>query len=185
MTRKRYLAASLSPLPHITATSMKKRTMLSLLPVLLLGLVSMSAQAQDWEYYQSEKFDIQFAVPTSWSTTVDGDYLVSAGDGIVFVLGSVKDNTIDMGELFNMQVETLGFDSEGEYEELELPSGMYAIMGYGAGAIQNQLVGMILLSTNWGDNNYFAYIYTDPDKIEYYENVMVDIITSIGPLDWE
>ena len=90
-----------------------------------------------------------------------------------------------MEDLFAMQVETLGFEAEGEYETIELPSGMVAILGYGAGTIQDQVVGMILLATNLDENNYFAYIYTNADMIGDYEDVMTDILTSIGPLGWE
>ena len=164
---------------------MKKRVMHVLLPVLFLSLAGTPALAQDWEYFESEKFNIQFAVPTSWSTTVDGDYLISTGDGIVFVFGSVKDASIGMGELFDIQVATLGFEAEGESEEIELPSGLLSIMGFGAGEIEGQVVGMILLATNLDENNYFAYIYTNAEVFEEYEDVMVDIITSIGPRGWE
>jgi hypothetical protein len=140
--------------------------------------------AQSWVTYDSEKFDIQFAVPDYWSTDVDGDLLVSEGDGVVFVLTAVKEGSISTEELFFIQVDNLDMDSEIEYEEVEMRGGMLGIIGSGAGTIEGQVVGVILLAATFDENNYLAYIFATPESFEAQEGVMVDVLTSLAPYGW-
>jgi hypothetical protein len=163
---------------------MKKPLFTLLLLAFLIGLAASPALAQSWVTYDSEKFDIQFAVPDYWSTDVDGDLLVSEGDGVVFVLTAVKEGSISTEELFFIQVDNLDMDSEIEYEEVEMRGGMLGIIGSGAGTIEGQVVGVILLAATFDENNYLAYIFATPESFEAQEGVMVDVLTSLAPYGW-
>lgn len=156
-----------------------------LLLVLFLVPGTASVHAQDWITYSSSKFDLQFMIPDYWKTTVNGDMLVSEGDGIIFVLTAVKDESLSTLELFEIQVETLDMEVEGEYEEIDLTGGIQAVLGAGAAIIEGEAGGIVLLAATLDENNYLAYIYAEPDVYEEYEDVMVDIITSLEPYGWD
>lgn len=163
---------------------MKKLPFVLLIVAFLIGLSASPALAQEWVAYDSEEFDIQFAVPDTWSTEVDGDLLISEGDGVVFVLTAVKEGSISTEELFFIQVDNLDMDSEIEYEEVEMRGGMLGIIGSGAGTIEGQVVGVILLAATYDENNYLAYVFATPESFEYHEDVMVNVLTSLAPYGW-
>jgi hypothetical protein len=75
-------------------------------------------------------------------------------------------------------------DSEIEYEEVEMRGGMLGIIGSGAGTIEGQVVGVILLAATFDENNYLAYISATPESFEAQEGVMVDVLTSLAPYGW-
>ena len=163
---------------------MKKRYNTALLLALLVGLSTVPATAQEWITYESDVFDLQFDLPARWATEVDGETLTSTGEGIVFVLTAVKEASISTEELFNIQVETLDIDAEGDYEEIELRGGILGVIGSGAGVIEGEVVGLILLAATLDENNYLAYIFATPETFEQSEDTMVEIITSLAPLGW-
>ncbi len=164
---------------------MKKLCRIAFSLLLLAGCTASYATAQAWDTYASEEFDIQFDVPSGWITEVDGDILISTGDGIVLVVAAVKDESISTQDLFKLQVESLDLEAEGEYEEIELLGGMLGIIGSGAGVIEGEVVGIILLAATLDENNYVAYIYALPEAFDEHQDTMVDIITSLAPLGWE
>jgi len=147
--------------------------------------IIISANAQSWITYESEEFDLQFEIPGYWSTSVDDETIISEGDGIVFVLSAMKESSVSTYELFEIQVETLDMDAEGEYEEIDLEGGIHGIIGYGIADIEGEEGALILLAATLDENNYLAYIFCDPEYFEDNEDIMVDIITSLAPYDWE
>jgi len=152
---------------------------------LLASFAVSQATAQGWSTYESEAFGLQFDLPDAWTTEFDGDLLVSTGDGIVMVVGAANDDSIDTYDLFGMMVENMGFESEGEYEELEMAGGILGVLGTGVGEIEGETVGVILLAATLDAANYFAYIYATPEAYEANVDTMIDIITSLAPLGWE
>lgn len=160
-----------------------KKHGVGLLAFLVLGLISYPAAAQEWDIYESEEFDLQFSIPADWETVVEEDMITAAGDGIVFVLGAVKDESISTLELFEIQVDALEVEAEGEYEELELAGGIQAVIGSGPAVIDGEVVALILLAATLDENNYIAYIFVDPEMYDAYEDLMVEVITSMQPLD--
>lgn len=153
--------------------------------LLLAGFAAFQATAQGWSTYESEAFGLQFDLPDGWITQVDGDMLVSTGDGIVMVVGAANDDSIDTYDLFAMMVENMGIEAEGEYEELEMAGGILGVLGTGVGDIEGETVGVVLLAATLDAANYFAYIYATPDAYEANVDTMIDIITSLAPLGWE
>ncbi len=134
---------------------------------------------------ESEEFEIQFAIPESWETEVDGDTVTSYGNGVVFVLTAVKDNSISTEELFEIQIENLDMDTEGEVEEIELAGGIIGMLGGGAGIIEGEVAVVMLLAATLDDNNYLAYVFAKPKKFDKFEDTIIDVITSLEPLGFE
>jgi len=144
-----------------------------------------SLQAQDWVTIESEEFDVQFDIPENWEIEMDGDTVTAFGNGIFFVLAAVKDDSISTEELFEIQVEQLEVDSEGEVEEVELRGGILGLLGAGAGVIDGEVVGIMLLAATMDENNYLAYIFAAPAKFERKADLLADVITSLAPLGFE
>lgn len=167
-----------------TFLKMNTRFITAIFLSIFFGLLTVPASAQDWVTYESEAFDIQFDIPDCWETEIEDEMLTATGEGIVFVLTAVKDESVSTKELFDIQVETMNMEAEGEYEEIELPGGILGVIGSGSGVIDGEVVGVILLAATLDDNNYLVYIFADPDAFEKNEAVMVDIITSLAPRGW-
>lgn len=164
--------------------TMNTRSISLFLLAVVVGFSALPASAQEWITYESETFDLQFNLPAGWETEVDGETLTATGAGIVFVLTAVKDASISTAELFEIQVETLDMEADGEYEEIELRGGILGVLGSGAGVIEEEVVGMILLAATLDENNYLAYIFALPETFDYYQDTMVEVITSLAPLGW-
>lgn len=164
---------------------MKKNVSALVLFTLLLGPVASPILAQGWDTFASEEFDLQFDLPSNWLVEVDGETVIAEGNGIVFVLGAVKDASISTKELFDIQVETLDMDAEGTYDEIELEGGILGIIGSGAGVVNEEVVGIILLAATLDENNYLAYIFAPPNVFQQNEETMVDVITSLVPFGWD
>ena len=147
--------------------------------------VFFSTSAQSWTTYESEEFDLQFEIPDYWSTVVDDETVISEGDGIVFVLTAMKESSISTYELFEIQVETLDLDADGEFEEIDLEGGIHGIIGYGIADMDGEEGALILLAATLDENNYLAYIFCDPEYFEDNEDIMVDVITSLAPYEWD
>lgn len=145
---------------------------------------SIPATAQSLTTFESKEFDVQFDIPSHWETEVDGETLVAAGDGIVFVITAVKESSVSTEELFSIQVDNLGMDAEGEYEHIELNGGIQGVIGSGAATLDDEPIGVILLAATLDDNNYLAYIFAEPNVFEQHGDTMVEIITSLAPLGW-
>ncbi|HMB90471.1 MAG TPA: hypothetical protein VKP65_06470 [Rhodothermales bacterium] len=153
--------------------------------LLFISVAATQAKAQGWSTYESEAFGLQFDLPDDWTTEVDGDMLVATGDGIVMVVGAANDDSIDTYDLFGMMVENMGFEAEGEYEELEMAGGILGVLGTGVGEVEGETVGVVLLAATLDAANYFAYIYATPEAYEANVDTMIDVITSLAPLGWE
>ncbi len=171
--------------------AMKKLSQICLtvcvLPVIAGIIVSstLMVHAQDWVVMESEEFDVQFEVPANWETEAEGDTVTSYGNGIVFVLTAVKDDSISTEDLFYAQVDALDIDSEGEIDDIELRGGILGILGAGVGEIDGEVVGIMLLAATMDDNNYLAYIFAAPRKFERKADLIADVITSLAPLGYE
>lgn len=142
-------------------------------------------QSQDWVTIESEEFDVQFDIPETWEVEIDGDTVTAFGNGIIFVLTAVKDDSISTEELFEIQVEELEIESEGEVEEIELRGGIIGLFGAGAGIIDDEVMGIMLLAATMDENNYLAYVFAAPKKFERKSDLIADIITSLAPLGFE
>jgi hypothetical protein len=101
------------------------------------------------------------------------------------VVGAANDDSIDTYDLFGMMVENMGFEAEGEYEELEMAGGILGVLGTGVGDVEGETMGVVLLAATLDAANYFAYIYATPEAFEANVDTMIDIVTSLAPLGWE
>jgi hypothetical protein len=148
---------------------------------LLIGSTEATAQ---WSTYRAEAFNIQIDVPDAWNTTVEGDLLESTSDdgSIVLLLYPYKDESISTEELFYMVVEELGFESEGDVQEIEDLNGLHAYLGVGVGDVDGDPVGIVLISATYDENNYIGYIFTNIDAYEGHADTMINIISSLAPL---
>ncbi|MFT5470275.1 MAG: hypothetical protein ACI8UO_005402 [Verrucomicrobiales bacterium] len=165
---------------------------LTAIPFLLFLFITSSffclpslSHAQKMEIIESEEFDIQFEIPTNWELEIEEDSVAAFGNGIVFVITAVKDDSITTKELFEIQVETLEMESEGEVEEVELKGGIHGMLGGGAGVIDGDVVGLVLLAATLDENNYLAYIFAEPKKFERQKDLIFNVITSLAPLGFE
>lgn len=182
---------SLESIPLIIATNMStllkhvNRAITSILTAAVILMLPCVLQSEDWVTVESEEFDVQFDIPESWELEFDGDTVTAFGNGIAFVLTAVKDNSITTEELFEIQVEELEIESEGEVEEIELQGGIIGLFASGAGIIDDEVTGIMLLAATMDENNYLAYVFAAPKKFERKIDLISGIITSLAPLGFE
>ncbi len=151
--------------------------------LLALGLTSI-AQAVEWETYESAPFNVSFDLPDTWDVEIDENTLVAspAEGGLSFVIVGYEDSGIGTEELFEEFVNNIGLDLEGEYEEVADFNGFHAFMGSGAADIGGQAVMIIAAALTMEEDNLVAYVFCHPDLIDENEDLMMEILTSIAPL---
>ena len=163
-----------------------KKTILILSVVFFLSATVLTAV--QWNTVTADKFNIQFKIPANWSTETDDDAdvpsMISASpeEDIVLIGYVYKDSDISTEELLDQAVDGLNMDLEGEAEETEI-NGMLAWIGVGAGVIDDEVVGIIIMAATHKDNNYVVYIFTKADAFEDNFDLMEEIVTSFTPLD--
>lgn len=152
--------------------------------VLFASALALSANAKEWETYESEQFDVQFKIPASWSVESDENTLLAAPEAgdVSFAIVAYQDTEIGTQELFEKFVNNIGLDAEGEYEEIEDYNGFHAYMGHGVAEIEGSPMLMIAVALTLDANNLIAYVFCNPEQAESKQDVMTEILRSISPL---
>ncbi len=164
---------------------MKKILFITGVSLLLAGLLFADVT---WDTFQAEDFNIQFQIPENWTVETDDDqdvpslFATNPKQDIALVVLVYKDESISTEELFDQAVDNLDMELEGEAEETEI-NGMNAWVGVGAGLIDDEAAGIVVMAATFDENNYVAYIFTEADAFEKRANLMEQIINSFAPIE--
>ncbi|MBN2412690.1 hypothetical protein JXQ31_13455 [candidate division KSB1 bacterium] len=162
-----------------------KKAKIIIMVFLLTGMVF---SAVNWKTFQAKNFNIQFKVPEDWTTETDHDEDVpsllstSPDEDMALMVYAYKDSTLSTEELFDQAVENLNMELDGDAEETEI-NGMQAWLGGGAGKIDDQVVGIVIMAATYNENNYIVYIFTETDVFEDNTDLMEEIINSFSPIE--
>jgi len=164
---------------------MKKIIILSALALLMSSCLFADVT---WSTFQAEDFNIQFDIPDNWTTeskddeTVPTFFATNPKQDIALVLLIYKDESISTEELFDQAVDNLDMELEGEAEQTEI-NGLDAWLGVGAGVIEGETAGIVIMAATYDENNYVAYIFTEADAFEKRAEMMEQIINSFAPIE--